>query len=82
MIEKQEDNGTVELQLPFQSCTFGFALFHHKLRNVFELCMVDAGSTKILLVIGEFATLEEVQTEYRHFVDTFTMAMRRIEWGE
>ena len=78
----QESAGTVEVQFPFDGCSFGFALFNHQPDNTYELCMVDAASTQILLSIGKFNTIDEVQEEYRQFVDTFVMAMRKIEWGE
>ena len=73
--------GTVRLKFPFKSCSFGFALFEHE-PNRLELCMVDAASVQILMSIGTFATLDEVQNEYMYFTTTLASAMRDIEWND
>lgn len=77
----EEVSGSVRVEFPFESCSFGFAVFQHAV-NRLELCMVDAASTQILMSIGTFETLDQVQEEYKNFVDTFTMAMRKIEWND
>jgi hypothetical protein len=80
MEENESTQSEVRLEFPFDNCSFGFAVFNHAV-NRLELCMVDAGSTQILMSIGTFETLDQVQEEYKNFVDTFTMAMRKIEWN-
>ena len=80
MEENESTQGEVRLEFPFENCSFGFAVFAHAV-NRLELCMVDAGSTQILMSVGTFETLDQVQEEYKNFVDTFTMAMRKIEWN-
>lgn len=76
----EEKSGSVRLEFPFKSCSFGFALFEHE-PNRLELCMVDASSVQILMSIGTFATLDEVQNEYMYFTTTLASAMRDIEWN-
>lgn len=81
-MEKNEaTQDEVRLEFPFEGCSFGFAVFMHAV-NRLELSMVDAGSTQILLSIGTFETMDEVREEYKNFVDTFTIAMRKIEWND
>jgi hypothetical protein len=81
MEENESTQGEVRLEFPFDNCSFGFAVFTHAVDRL-ELCMVDAGSTQILISIGTFKTMDEVQEEYINFVDTFAMAMRKIEWND
>lgn len=76
---QQESAGTVRLEFPFEGYAFGFAVFEHS-TGTFELCMVDASSTQILMSIANCQSIEEVQTEYAAFVDTFASAMRKIDW--
>ena len=81
MEENELTQGEVRLEFPFENCSFGFAVFKHAV-NQYELSMVDAASTQILLKIGTFEKMDEVQEEYKNFVDTFTIAMRKIEWND
>ena len=78
---RKANEGEVRLEFPFKGYTFGFALFKHGPNN-YELCMVDAASLQILMSIGTFETLNEVQNEYMYFVDAFAIAMRDIEWND
>ena len=71
----------VRLEFPFKGHPFGFALFTHS-KYSYELCIVDAEAIKILMSIGTYGTLNEVQNEYRYFVDAFALAMRKIEWND
>lgn len=73
--------GAVRLEFPFNGYKFGFALFTHS-KYSYELCIVDADAIKILMSIGTYSTLNEVQNEYKYFVDAFTLAMRKIEWND
>jgi hypothetical protein len=79
MEEANENQGDVRIELPFNGTVLGFALFTHP-DNTLELCMVDVEDKKILISLGTFADINEVQQEYRHFVDTFAIAMRKIDW--
>lgn len=81
MSETELPQGEVRLEFPFEGCSFGFVLFSHPV-GTFELCMVDAESKQIFLNLGLFATLDEVQEEYKQFIDTFAAAMRKIEWND
>jgi len=77
-----EDTPTgVRVQVPFVSCSFGFVLFNHP-DGKYELCMADAASKQIFLNIGTFDNVEQVHQEYKEFVNTFTAAMRMLEWND
>jgi hypothetical protein len=73
------DQGEVRVELIFNNGVLGFALFSSP-GAPYELCLVDVEDKKIIVRVGNFKTLEEVQTEYRHFCDMFVSAMRKIEW--
>lgn len=78
-IKTDEPVGQVRLEFPFDGYAFGFAVFTHP-NGTFELCMVDASSTQILMSIAACDTIEQIQEEYKHFIDTFAVAMRKIDW--
>lgn len=79
MEETTPNQGGVHVELIFNNGILGFALFCAP-GEPYELCMVDAEEKKIIIRIGKFNTLDEVNAEYRHFCDTFVSAMRKIEW--
>ena len=81
MEENVLPQGEVRIEYPFPSCPLGFALFTHAV-NSYELCLVEVVTTQILLRIGIFETMAEVQEEYKHFVDTFAVSMRQIDWND